>query len=160
MKPTITLILFLAFAIVQAQTMDHYIIAAQGDESRGNQMTLSWTIGDLVTETSVFNHSVMTQGFQQPTIEIREIGSENPVTTNPSSDLGAQVFPNPFGTEITVTVENAAEGYFLEIYNLTGNLLTRTQSINPQEVINMTNYPVTQYILRIGLLDSGESKVF
>ena len=51
------------------QEMDQYVIASQGDFSITSEMSLSWTIGDFLTETAFIESGAFTQGFQQPFLE-------------------------------------------------------------------------------------------
>lgn len=135
---------------------------------------MSWTIGDLATETGVLEKSIVTQGFQQPTISVREIDPNSldqfnfkdpqplgpVITTRSSDDFSAEVFPNPFGTDITIKVENSNQEYCLDIFDPAGNLVSRIRSSSPQEVIRLFDLPASQYVLRVSLVESRQSRVF
>ncbi|MEP6796069.1 MAG: T9SS type A sorting domain-containing protein [Saprospiraceae bacterium] len=174
MKSILPILLCLPLGSLFSQASDQYIIAAQGGCSEGKSMVLSWTIGDLVTETANLKESTVTQGFQQPIISVKEINVANPVDVsangaktfennvapiNPEA-FQAEVYPNPFGTDITIKIENADQEYYMDIIDPAGNLLSRNKSRNPQEVINLLNLPAAQYLLRISSLDAKQSKVF
>lgn len=132
-------------------------------------MTLTWTIGDLVTETGKVAQGSITQGFQQPVITVRQLDDSKQTHLNPSENIVAQreskeftatVFPNPVGSNITVQIENANGEYFLDLYDTSGNLLLRGRSNNPLETIDLSSIPASQYILRISMIESQQSKAF
>lgn len=162
MRYSLSFLLCLPAYILFAQISGQYVIAPQGGFTQGDDMSISWTLGDLVTETSVLSKSVITQGFQQPDISVRELDEFNPKGENRNDEvsLQASVFPNPFSGDITVTVENHERDYFIDVMDPAGNLLSRNLSCNPNEVLNLNALPAAQYILRITMADEKESKVF
>lgn len=173
MKKTLTFLLCLPFSILLAQSPSQHIVTTQGGTSKGETITVTWTIGDMVTEEAELKDARFTQGFQQPTITVRELDasqhevaiSKDPkpeagISSRSSNDFSAQVYPNPAGANITVKVENSNQEYYLDIFDQSGMLLSRNKSANPQEVINLSQLPSAQYLLKISLIDSKESKIF
>jgi hypothetical protein len=64
-----TLILILSFAIVgyaNAQSLSPTVVASSGDYFTGTNASLSWTLGEIATETFTSGNYILTQGFQQP----------------------------------------------------------------------------------------------
>ena len=162
-------LLALPLSFLQAQTTDNYIITSQGDFSDGKNMSMSWTIGDLATESFQVDAFVITQGFQQPILTIHEINPDDVLSTSTqghavsqrsTTDWNARIYPNPVSAYVTVTVQNAKEEYFLEVFDATGNIIYSQKSSNPQELINLSQFPADQYLLRIRTIDSRQSKVF
>ena len=173
MKKTLTYLFCLPFSILFAQSSDHHIIAPQGGASQGETITVTWTIGDLVTQETGSENARLTQGFQQPTISVRELDAKkqddlvsndpnqgSQISSRSSNDFSAQVFPNPASTDITVKVENSNQEYYLDIFDASGNLLSRNKSTHPQAVINLSRLPAAQYLLKISMIESNESKIF
>ena len=170
----LTLLLSFSLSVLIAQTNDHYIITTQGNHSKGETLSLSWTIGDVMTGVSVLNETTVTQGFQQPVITVKEIGPLDPKeiaadhVTSPGpiigrrsvDDFAAQVHPNPFGAGITVQVKNDEQDYILDIFDTAGNLLSRSKSNSPQQTLNLADLPAAQYTLRVSLVESDQMKVF
>src|SRR5688500_10243880 len=164
MKCTLSLLLCLQACILFSQSSDHYIIATQGGFSKGESMSLSWTIGDFVTESTVQNEAITTQGFQQPALLVKELVDPNQpdvvITQRNSVDFSAEVYPNPVGADITINVENSKQEYFLDLFDPSGTLLLRSRSSSPQAIMNLRDLPVAQYILRVSLIESVQSKTF
>lgn len=163
MKCKLTLFLSLPFTMLLAQTSDHHIITTQGDVSKGETITMSWTIGDLVTEAAAVYQAILTQGFQQPSITVREIATAQLTTEikpRSSVEFSATVYPNPVGTDLNIEVENGKEEYYLDLYDPAGILISSNRSSNPREVIDLTDLPAAQYVLRISLVGTEQSKVF
>jgi Secretion system C-terminal sorting domain len=164
MKCILPILLCLPVSILFSQASDQYIIATQGGFTEGKSMSMSWTIGDLVTETASMKEAKITQGFQQPFISVKEINSDNQadvtVDGTNSKKFNAEVYPNPFGTDITIKIDNADQDYYLDIIDAAGNLISRNKSRSPKEVINLFDLPAAQYLLRISTLATQQSKVF
>src|SRR6188474_922510 len=98
MKELLSMLLCLPFFGLTAQTADQFIISAQGDEAKGKSMTMSWTIGDIATETVGFDQMVFTQGFQQPSIMVKEIDLATALDPK-TGNAGLTENQVPFGSE-------------------------------------------------------------
>lgn len=67
MKYFSTLFLILLFpVIITAQSLTPQVISSAGDFYQGSNVSLSWTLGEIATETYDNGNIVLTQGFQQP----------------------------------------------------------------------------------------------
>ncbi|MBN2173918.1 MAG: hypothetical protein JW731_07295 [Bacteroidales bacterium] len=65
-------ILFLAGALFcSAQSIERQVIASSGDYFEGANISLSWTLGEIATETFTGGNLILTQGFQQPGVTLR-----------------------------------------------------------------------------------------
>jgi len=62
---TFCCILTLSMAL-RAQSLSPTVMATSGDYYSGANVTLSWTLGELATETLYGGNNILTQGFQQP----------------------------------------------------------------------------------------------
>ena len=66
MKTEILLILFFAATILcSAQSIERDVVAGSGDYFEGTNGSLSWTLGEIATETYTAGNIILTQGFQQ-----------------------------------------------------------------------------------------------
>ena len=173
MKKKLTFLFCLPFSILFAQSPNHHIVAPQGGTSKGETIVVTWTLGDLVTQEAELADARITQGFQQPTLTVRELDAsthevfvpkdqkpEAGITSRSSTDFSAQVYPNPVGADLTVKVDNSRKEYYLDIFDQAGTLISRNNSANPQEVLNLSQLPAAQYMLKISLIGSNETKTF
>ncbi len=154
MKFLLSFVLYIPACILFSQASDQHIIAPQGGYTRSETFTVSWTIGDLVTETIIQDQAILTQGFQQPVILVQEVASDI------QNELVAKVFPNPFGNEINISILNGEKEYYVDLFDPAGNRLSRIQSKKSEEIIQLEDLPAAQYLLRISLIESESTKVF
>ena len=64
--------LFVGLVIItlntNAQTLSPFVISSTGSSSTSNE--LSWTVGETFTETFTSGNNILTQGFQQPELQL------------------------------------------------------------------------------------------
>ena len=66
MKTKILSVLFFAATILcTAQSIERDVVASSGDYFEGTNASLSWTLGEIATETYTAGNIILTQGFQQ-----------------------------------------------------------------------------------------------
>lgn len=103
------LIFFIPFMIV-AQSVSPEVISSAGDYYENSNGSLSWTLGEIATETYTAGNIILTQGFQQPiTVAIAGI------------DLDVLVYlEGPYeGTEMNTDLNLAGEIPLTQPYNTT-----------------------------------------
>ena len=67
MKTLILSILLFAITILcYSQSIERDVVAGSGDYFEGANASLSWTLGEIATETFSAGNIILTQGFQQP----------------------------------------------------------------------------------------------
>ena len=66
MKKLYVILFFFTAAGAFSQSLSPMVISSAGDYSAGTMVSLSWTLGELVTETLNNGSYTLTQGFQQP----------------------------------------------------------------------------------------------
>ena len=66
MKKSILFLIVIAFAALSLQVKAQQVIASAGGYYEGDNISLSWTLGEPVTETFSAGGVILTQGFQQP----------------------------------------------------------------------------------------------
>ena len=149
MKKTILLIFMLfGFGSVFCQTNQPEVITSAGDYFKPNASspTLSWTMGECITETYSSANNILTQGFQQDTVY--NIG----IIDNPDKDFSIKVFPNPATDFITVSINSLTEktsDYLIELYDLQGKKLY-TATYNQDEFkLDMLTYPAGTFVLKV-----------
>jgi len=129
--------LVLLGAVVSTKAQE--IVSSSGNCQETSSGSLSWTIGEPVTETAV-NGNIVTQGFQQSRMSVTGLSDIENETVR------ILIFPNPAKESITVEAPNL---FFVNLYNLDGKLLLKERSDNTKIKINMTPYASGIYLLKI-----------
>jgi len=120
-------------------------IATSGGNGSGGGGTVSYTIGQVFYMTSTGSTGAVSEGVQQP-YEILTVGIDDPIAV----DMRLSAYPNPTTDFLTLNVENY-EGNKLsyQLFNLSGNLLSRKAIFGNTTQINMANLIASIYILKI-----------
>lgn len=131
------------------------VIASDGSFSLNSQGSLSWTLGEVVTETFSTSDNFLTQGFQQKLegfLYIGEISFEDHI-----------IFPNPFLSEITVSSSCSESNYQIDIYDNQTKLVYTNKflfSVPCEQVnIDLAALPAGIYFFTVIIPDSGEKFV-
>ncbi len=147
MKHKILLIsLSIVFYVLTAtgQTLTPYLISSGGDHAAGEQVTLSWSIGELAIETFQASDSWLTQGFHQGGLDIINSYEALPL------DYEISVFPNPVQDFLTLqgTFEDPSQmGY--RIFDFQGRLLAEKQLDGKNTIISFGGLEPSVYFIKV-----------
>ncbi len=148
MKTFSLLVLLLSAVQFQAQSL----IGAAGTEHVGNSAQLSWSLGEIATQT-LDGAVTLTQGFQQ----VDEISTDVP-ELSPLS--GMNLYPNPCTSQLFLAIDEPGE-FEVEIYDMNGRVVLHQQagfsSLNELNVMGLTN---GHYVLRIRETHGAQSQTF
>ena len=139
-----------------SQTVTPNVVAVQGGFNTSPAGSVSWTIGELSTESYSTTSNYITQGFQQPKLSIASLV--------PSIDLHSQiaVYPNPVSSDLTVNFKNPGfEKANIEIIDVQGKKLLSEKvnnAMNMKTNYSFENYPAGIYLLNISD-ESGSKKI-
>lgn len=136
----------LLFLLIQASLwsqvyMERSVMAASGGGSSSGSLSLSWTLGEPVTETYTAVGLLVTQGFHQE-------GLVSTGTHTANLPFEVEVYPNPTSLTLYVTAETD-KPLLAEIISLDGKVL-RTQQLDRPVVhspIPMAELPAAAYFL-------------
>ena len=140
---TIFLIANILFAFsFYSQNLDHFVIGTDGGYAGNNQFSLSYTIGEIVTElgNDTVNNIDLTQGFQQAYISI--VSTENHL-----ADIDISVFPNPAVNYLNVNISDLSKVKTYAMYDMSGKLLLQQEIISNQFEISFSNFSSGNYLL-------------
>jgi hypothetical protein len=103
---------------VFSQSLQPTVIASDGGFATLTSGTISWTLGETVTETFSSSSNYLTQGFQQPSLVLmNSVG-----TTGPGKAL---IYPNPATELITIDLHYLPLAlYTIELTDLLGNKIS------------------------------------
>ncbi|MFA6923904.1 MAG: T9SS type A sorting domain-containing protein [Bacteroidales bacterium] len=143
MKKLFFIIGILACGYAYSQSVSPEVIASSGEYFIGTNATLSWTLGEPVTETFTGTNNILTQGFQQK-YDIATIQEENKNTYQIS------VFPNPTKDVLNVIINLGLDNkYTTQLFDMQGKLLVSNSFTGNSESINMNPFTSGNYLLRI-----------
>lgn len=103
------------FLLSTSSCFSQEVVASDGDYFTGAQGSLSWTIGEAITETFSNGSGILTQGFQQ---KQDYLGLNTPPTS-----AQIHVFPNPFIDELQLEIEGATQFIQVRLFDLRGRLV-------------------------------------
>jgi hypothetical protein len=95
----------LVLKIVNGQDLQQDVIAAAGDHFESGDVSVSWTLGEVVIGTLESEEHILTQGFQQGDLSISNLVEQ--------SELGfiIEAFPNPVQDKLTVKFDKEKLSY-------------------------------------------------
>lgn len=150
MKHAYWLILLL-IALIPQFTKAQSVVASDGGYYIGTQGTLSWTLGEPVSETYISISNQFTQGFQQNYEKF--LGLEEV-----DSDISFSIYPNPCTSSLSMQFDKEAE-MFIRIHDQQGRQIELTEitfGSGVEEVrFDIRDLAVGTYILQVELKDSG-----
>ena len=119
------------------------ISSSGGDFSKFNY-NLSFTIGEISTETLQASNVILTQGFHQDYINITSL-SENMFTNN------VKVYPNPTNSKININLKQGVNIKDLYFIDLNGKKLEPKEYFRNKNTleINVSNLDIGIYILQV-----------
>ncbi len=126
------------------------LIATGGGYYETTNLSVSWSMGEPITESFFNNGIILTQGFQQSKLE--------PVSIPPDkifSETEVQVFPIPTPAKVMVRIikESASlEGEaLLTLFDMLGNRLFTETLAGSEKELDLSGLPGSTYFLRITL---------
>ena len=137
-----------------SQKLSPEVISAAGDVSKTASVSLEWTLGETVVETSKTADKHYTQGFHQTYLKVTRIFP--PKNENLASEYDILIFPNPVESmlEIKISTENLSqeEAGKLDLFlvNISGQqlLVQKTNEKFGSIFLDMTTYPTGTYFLK------------
>jgi hypothetical protein len=134
--------ILLLFSIkARSQSLSPEVISSNGDFYTNTGGSVSFTIGETVTETFNGSSNMLTQGFQQPFVDVTGIPESSSI-----SCLSA--FPMPFKNECSLDFTAMESGiYNISVYDLTGK-----QIFNDKTMIDLTD---RSYKISLLNIDNG-----
>lgn len=138
-----TLLAMLSMAgLSYTQDLDHFVIGTDGGYAGNNQFSLSYTIGEVVTELGrdTVNNVDLTQGFQQSYISIVSVEDHD-------FDIDISIYPNPAVDQLNVRISDIDKANSYSMYDMSGKLI-RQESIKAKEFkIGFSSLSTGNYML-------------
>ena len=117
-------------------------MGAAGDSYTKSVGSLSWTMGEAVIETLNTSSNIFTQGFCQP---------EELVTSIIEHDIESEikVYPNPFVSEITISISDFKQAVNAAIYSTSGQIMKTFTIDGPVTHLQLNELKSGVYFIRM-----------
>ncbi|MBA7582072.1 hypothetical protein ES708_23992 [subsurface metagenome] len=133
------------------------VIVSSGNYHEGSNVSIAWSLGEIVIETLTENTITLTQGFQQPYYSITSIKEIK------DDRINISVFPNPTNDFIKVQIDNPKGlQIIVEISDATGRILKNSKIINNSGIEEFDLLSLTPgiYFLKIWSKDMSYTHTF
>ena len=142
LKLIIVLSLGLGITSLQAQET----IPAAGDNISGSGGSVSYSLGQIATQTNIGTNGSVVEGIQQP-FEIFVITA---IDKTDDIQLTVSAYPSPTKDKLTLEVNNYnLSNVNLQLYDLQGKILQTTKISDIQTVIDMKNFVPSTYFVKL-----------
>lgn len=152
---------FFLFVIARSQSITPQVIATAGDYFVGTNASLSWTLGEVITETVTNGSYTLTQGFQQPHYNVTSIPDDPSIKNDPLGNI--TVYPNPVADELNISFKDVNEkNVVITVFDLNGKILISDIAENTTAIkqINMSYVAKGNYFIRFATKDGKHLKSF
>ncbi len=144
----IILYLFLILVAIEAKAQSN--VVTSGGTASGSSGTLSYTIGQIDYQTVSGSSGSLSQGVQQP-YEIASLDADD----YPNIILHMKVYPNPFETQIILSISDFTSAYLeYTVYDMQGKLLISNKISTVETSVSLENQQAATYLLQV--TDSGQ----
>ena len=141
MKTLIISLLLTVSAISFGQNIDRDVVGAAGDNYETSTASLSWTLGEVATESFTTTTATLNQGFHQGNLFVTSIDEELDL------DLIIKAYPNPVVDILIVETQEQDLNY--KIINMNGEVVSNGIITIEKEEVDFTNLPSGIYFLSI-----------
>jgi len=117
------------------------VVGSSGGDYENEKISLSWTIGEVVTETRESSNYILSQGFHQGNLEVTRIEEILP------AEFQIKAYPNPV-SDILI-IESQKAGFEFQLINNKGQVLKNGIIHSTQDEIDFTELPPGNYYLQV-----------
>jgi hypothetical protein len=128
-------------AFSHAQSQDTQLIGTAGTTSQVGDVTLDWSVGEVVTTTYENNNVVLTQGYQQGELSVVSIADPDQM------QLAIKAYPNPVVQALTIEMNETGKDY--KLYNFAGQIVATGTIEQTKTVLEFGSYEPGTYFLQI-----------
>lgn len=139
---------------MNAQSVRPDVVSSGGSFFEGANSSLSWTLGETITETSEIPNVHLTQGFQQSSYTIVNVYEK------PESEIKVSIFPNPAVNYINVNISYSNETFEVWLIDMNGNIVFNETSVQKSTKIDLKGFSASNYLLKIKSSDGNVIKSY
>jgi len=146
-------IIFIAFICkgVNAQSFTPDVIGSAGTFATSASGSMSWTIGEVMTETYSSANNFFTQGFHQPdtsaVVAVTNLSMEN-----------ISIFPNPVFDNLTIDFSKASGNFAIELFDALGNRIIGEKNIPANTTLHKLSIaPLAEGIYFLNIINTDSN---
>ncbi len=148
MKTCITLLLITLSLLGYSQTVDMYLISSAGADFKTDNEQLTFTVGEIITETFSTENLYLTQGFLQPVTSVVSIKQKE------NSNMRLSIYPNPTTRYFYVDIDtkggvSALKPYGLTIIDVNGKVILKREITQKKVRVNTSGFYQGVYLIKI-----------
>ncbi len=145
MKRQLPLLCLVFFCVsLHGQTLSPDVISTSGNYDQGSSVSLSWTLGEVVTETMNGAGYMLASGFQPYLIGIVTVIHDS------KPDFELNIFPVPASHFITVQTGASLQSHLnMDLLDLDGKSMLSKNLRSGSNSIDLSFLKSAEYILRI-----------
>lgn len=125
-----------------SQSVSPEVISSGGDHFTTANAQVSWTLGEVVTETVAAGSSQVTQGFHQTNLTITALDDVD-------QNFTVKIYPNPTTNLVTVEFPETPDVYQLDLTDANGRSLSSKKEVIHRSELDMSRLAAGIYFLRI-----------
>jgi hypothetical protein len=144
MKYIPILIFVLTITVVHGKQTYPELITSSGADYINQNIQLSWSIGEIISETYDQSGKQLTQGFQQ-TDKATQTGLEK----HPNLENQILAYPNPAKGKIYLRTDQSLYKYQYRIFDALGKLVYSGEIITTDNTIDIIHIPSGMYFMKI-----------
>ena len=146
-------VLFSSLSCINAQSFMMDVIGSSGTFASSGSGSMSWTIGEVMTETYSSSGNFFTQGFHQSDTAFIITLVPNFVSHTLS------IYPNPVIDNLVIDFSTASENYnhTIEILDMKGQLLRKEYVSANQQQLNVSFHEFANGIYLLNIVNAGSN---
>jgi len=141
MKPLLFPLILMVSAISFGQNIDRNVVSSAGDNYGSTTASLSWTLGEVATESFTNTSNTLNQGFHQGNLFVSSIEDVLDL------DFSIKAYPNPV-LDILIIETNEPEKEY-QIIKMNGEVVGNGIIATGREEVDFTRLPGGVYFISI-----------
>jgi hypothetical protein len=126
-----------------AQSLTPTVVSSTGEYYVGSAATLSWTLGEVVTDTYNGTSNQLTQGFHQPDLRFS-------ILEDLATEMTLHLFPNPTNGLVSFEIKNNFDALNVAILDPAGRIIyTSTYAAQSVLQIDLSTYANGIYYMQV-----------
>ena len=135
-------ILFGLFISLNFTVFAQELISSSGNYFKNSEFSVSWSVGEPITETVSNSSNILTQGFHQSLL------NTSSVYELPNLNIQIKIAPNPTSDFLFLSI-NKFQSFSYELYDFNGKLLEKKKIQDKSTIISFNRYAFAAYFLKI-----------